>query len=260
MSAWTDGCTRGPRRGHAGVASLATYAAACAAACVVAASRAGAQDTTVVTPPTAPAPTPRRASVFELLNLDKLQLASLGGSVGRVRPANVVPTQLYSLQADYGEIAPGVRVVFVATYWGSQYTRRSIRIFEEALATVVRDPSGDDTVSVGTVRVQDVSLGTDVRWSGWGAGTLRTFAGGGVAAHVINAEGRPVSGTFVESALDNIAAGAAAFAGVDFAPLPNLTLEMQARYDLFSGVRYASVRAGASYVFDAVRGPTRRGR
>jgi hypothetical protein len=171
-----------------------------------------------------------------------------------------VPTQLYSLQADYGEISPGVRVVFVASYWGSQYTRRSIRGFEEALSEVVLDPAGDDTVRVGKVRVQDVSLGVDVRWAGWGAGPLRTFIGGGVAAHVVNAEGKPVSGTFVESALDNIAAGVAALAGVDIAPLPNLTLEMQARYDLFSGVRYASVRAGASYVFDAVRGPTRRGR
>ena len=250
MSGWTDGRARGrPRAGAT---------AACVAACVAAAAPARAQDTTVVTP--VPAPAPGRASIFELLNLDKLQLASLGGSVGRAAPSNVVGTQLYSLQADYGEISPGVRVVFVASYWGSQYTRGVISTFEDALGEVVLDPSGDDSVRVGKVRVQDVSLGVDVRWAGWGAGPLRTFIGGGVAAHVINAEGKPVSGTFVESALDNIAAGVAALAGVDIAPLPNLTLEMQARYDLFSGVRYASVRAGASYVFDAMRGPTRRGR
>jgi hypothetical protein len=229
------------------------------AAFVMGGSALRAQDTTAVTPPTAPPATPRRASVFELLNLDKLQLATLGGSVGRARPNDVVPTQLYSLQADYGEIAPGVRVVFVASYWGSRYTPRAVRIFEDSIRVLV--PAGaSDSLRVGTVRVQDLSLGADVRWSAWGTGPLRTFAGGGLAAHLVNAEGKAVSGTFVESALDNVAAGVAAFAGVDLAPLPNLTLEMQARYDLFSGVRYASVRAGASYVFDAVRGPTRRGR
>ena len=249
MSAWTE---RGPRFTRAGALALAALGGLCAT------RGAAAQDTTAVTPP--PPTAVRRASIFELLNLDRLQLTSLGGSVGAVRPANVVPTQLYSLQADYGEIADRVRIVFVASYWGSQYTRRSIRGLESALAEVVSDPAGDDTIRVGTVRVQDLSLGVDVRWLKWGSSFARPFVGGGLTAHLVNAEGRPVSGTFVESSLDNIAAGVAAFAGIDVALLPNLTLEMQARYDLFSGVRHASVRAGASYVFDVVRGPAPRGR
>jgi hypothetical protein len=249
LSAWTE---RRPRITRAiGTLALAALGAPGLA------REAAAQDTTVVTPPPT---TARRASIFDLLNLDRLQLTSLGASMGAVRPANVVPTQLYSVQADYGEIADRVRIVFVASYWGSQYTRRSIRGLESALQEVVSDPAGDDTIRVGTVRVQDLSLGADVRWLRWGSSFARPFVGGGLTAHLVNAEGRPVSGTFVESSLDNIAAGVAAFAGIDVALLPNLTLEMQARYDLFSGVRHASVRAGASYVFDVVRGPAPRGR
>jgi len=137
LSGWTD---RGGGRASRTLATLTCVA--------LAAAPARAQDTTVVTPPVAPPPTVRRASVFELLNLDKLQLATLGGSMGRVRPTNVVPTELYSLQADYGEIARDVRIVFVVTYWGSRYTRRAIGIFEDALGEVVRDPAGDDTVRV----------------------------------------------------------------------------------------------------------------
>ena len=249
MSAWTE---RVPR---------SVCGALAIAACTLAGARTTrAQDTTVVAPVTPPTAPPRRASVFELLNLDRLQLTSLGASVGGVRPANVVPTRLYSVQADYGEIADRVRVVFVATYWGSQYTNRSVRGLEDKLAEVVRDPAGDDTIRVGTIRVQDLSLGVDVRWMKWGSSFVRPFVGGGLTAHAVNAEGKPVSGTFVEASLDNIAAGVAALGGVDVTLLPNLTLEMQARYDLFSGVRHGSVRAGASYVFDAVRGPAPRGR
>jgi opacity protein-like surface antigen len=253
LSAWTD---RGPRFTHRRAA--AALAALLGALAWPGAARA--QDTTVVAPAPAAQPPVRRASIFELLNLDRLQLTSLGASAGGVRPADVVPTQLYSVQADYGEIADRVRIVFVATYWGSQYTSRSIRDFEEALGSVVRDPAGDDTIRVGTMRVQDLSLGVDVRWLRWGSGIVRPFVGGGLSTHLVNAEGSAVSGTFVERSLDNIAAGVAALGGVDVALLPNLTLEMQARYDLFSGVRHGSVRAGASYVFDAVRGPASRGR
>jgi len=260
LSAWTEHVARFTRARVAhGALTIASVCAAIAGS--VGSTRAlGAQDTIVVAPVPTPPPSTRRASVFELLNLDRLQLTSLGASVGGVRPANVVPTRLYSLHSDYGEIADRVRITFVATYWGSQYTRRSIRGFERAVAEVVQDPAGDDTIRVGTVRVQDLTLGVDVRWFKWGSSFIRPFVGGGLTAHAVNAEGKPISGTFVEGSLDNIAAGVAALGGIDVAPLPNLILEMQARYDLFSGVRHGSVRAGASYVFDAVRGPASRGR
>ena len=51
--------------------------------------------------------------------------------------------------------------------------------------------------------------------------------------------------------LDQITAGVVGSAGVDVVILPNLLLTMLARYDLFSGVRHATARAGFSYVLDA---------
>ena len=41
-------------------------------------------------------------------NLDKLEITSLGVAVGRILPSQVEPTNLYAVQADYGDIAPRI--------------------------------------------------------------------------------------------------------------------------------------------------------
>src|SRR5689334_8178933 len=43
----------------------------------------------------------------ERLGIDKLKFTALGVQLGRVAPYGIEPTTSYSLQADYGEIAPG---------------------------------------------------------------------------------------------------------------------------------------------------------
>jgi outer membrane protein W len=86
-------------------------------------------------------------------------------------------------------------------------------------------------------------------------GWLRPYLGGGIAAHVVNAEGRAISGTFVERALDNITAGVLGTAGVDAVVFQHVSLGMQARYDLLSGTRFGSLRLVGSYIFTPVRRP-----
>src|SRR5437773_7704605 len=51
-------------------------------------------------------------SVFQRLNLDKLQLYALGASAGPIMPSQVVSTTVYGLGADYGEISRNWRVIF----------------------------------------------------------------------------------------------------------------------------------------------------
>lgn len=188
-------------------------------------------------------------SLFERLNLDRLRLSSAGVAVGRAQPSKMLPADVYAVAADYGEIVPRWRVVFTATYWSTRFTDKVVRAFEDSLRRVIVDPSGDDTLHVGRVRVSDIAVGADLRWSPL-AGAARPYLGGGLLAHVINAEGRLIDGTFVENALDNIAAGVSAVAGVDVTLAKHLGLGLEARYDLTSGVRYGSVRAVGSYHFD----------
>ena len=123
------------------------------------------------------------------------------------------------------------------------------------MLAAVNDPTGDATVELGEVRVSLLSLTADARWSPrrrprW----LRPYLGGSVGGYAMNAEGRVISGTFLEGALDNISAGVAAVGGADVGVAPNLTLGVHGRYDLLGGARFASLRAGLTYIFRSREG------
>ena len=192
----------------------------------------------------------RPSSVFEALGVDRLTLSSVGAWGAMVKPSQIVATESYGVQADYGEVVPGWRFVVGVSYWKSRYEDDVVRRFADSVAAIVDDPTGDATVDVGRVSASSLAATAEGRWSPRrGRHRWRPYVGVGVGAYALNAEGRAVSGTFVEKALDNIAAGVAASVGAEVLLVPNLSLGMQARYDLLSGFRFASLRAGASYVF-----------
>jgi opacity protein-like surface antigen len=192
-------------------------------------------------------------SFFQRLYLDRLHLTAVGAGVGAVRPSQTLATQLYELHADYGEVVPHWRVVFLASYWGTRYRDDVVDQFRDSLRRAVVDPTGDDTLRVGRVTVSDIAVSVNVRYTPHEWRHLRPYVGAGLAAHVINAEGRLIDGTFIENALDAITSGLAASAGVSVPFARHLALELQARYDLLSGFRYGSVRAGATYEFSRRR-------
>ena len=196
------------------------------------------------------APTPARAqSLFERLNLDRLRLTSLGANTGPVRPSRAENTQTYGVYADYGYIARSWRVVFSASYWGSHFRDEFVEKLEQRLREQVIDPSGDDTLALGRINVSDIALEVDLRYTTRRNTLFRPYAGGGLGAHIINAESPFINDTFVESALDNISAGFAGFAGVDTAPIGRISFGAQARLNLLSNLRYWSGRALVTYFF-----------
>lgn len=188
-------------------------------------------------------------SLFERLNLDRLRLTALGASAGPALPARVKATEAYSVHADYGEISPPWRVVFTVTYWESEFRKREVDRLARQIREATNDPARDDTVSLGRVTVSDIAFETDLRWMPLRRAVLRPYVGGAFGAHVINAENKFFSGTLVESALDNIAAGITGLMGFDTAPLHGLSVLLQARYSLLSNTRFLTVRAGGSYYF-----------
>jgi hypothetical protein len=190
-------------------------------------------------------------SLFERLTLDRLRLTALGAAAGPVRPSRVEETEVYSVFADYGLIASSWRVVFSVTYWGSHFREEVVRELEDRLRSRVIDPSGDDTLDLGRIDVSDIALEVDLRYTPRPAAALRPYAGGGLGAHIINAESPFIADTFVESALDNISGGFAAFIGIDTAPVGRLSLGLHARVNLLSNVRFWSARALVTYFFGA---------
>ena len=190
--------------------------------------------------------------IFNWLNLDRLQITSLGAAVGRVQPSQLEAANLYALQADYGEIAPSWRIVFGASYWESRFEDKVIDAFVDSLQKSVSDPNA--RVVASPVRLYDVTFGADARYVPTYSGEIKPFLGVGAAAHVINAEGKLIKGTFVERALDDIAAGLYVTTGFSFRVLRHFGLEAAVRGDLLSGFRSTQVRAGGTYYFGRMHG------
>jgi len=170
-----------------------------------------------------------------------------------VNPYGIEPTTSYSLQVDYGELTPGWRIAFNVTYWGSRFRDRNVRAYADSLRNAISDPTGDAEVVLGDVTVSDIALGAEARRTFFPSGWLRPYVGGGVATHVVNADGRLIDGTFVERATDVIAVGIAGNTGAELRVVSHLALDAQARYDFLSLARFGSLRIGASYYFDPLR-------
>ncbi len=192
--------------------------------------------------------------------LDRLRLSAVGTSAGVAMPDQVSATSLYDVHADYGEVARDVRAVFGVTYWSSAFRGAAVGEFARSIAAAAANGGAPPAVSIGRVRASDVALHADLRWrprtlGGWRTpGALRPWLSGGGAVHLLDVQGAPISGTFVERALDGIAFGVAGALGLDLVLTPSVQFTGQARYDLFNGAHFGSGRVGVNYVFD------RRGR
>lgn len=189
------------------------------------------------------------SSFFQRWGLDRLQFVALGGSVGRVDATQAEPANIYQLYADYGELARNWRVVFSVSYWESQLSERTVQTFIDTLHKNIVDPGGDATILTSPISLYDVTFSGSLRWQSSAAVTVRPYIGIGAAAHVINAEGRLIDGTFVERSLDAIAAGFFVNGGILIRPWGRVIFEAEARADLLSGFRSVQLQAGAMYYF-----------
>jgi hypothetical protein len=197
------------------------------------------------------------AAPYRRFTPDRLRLTAVGASLGLAAPDQVRATPLYAVHADYGEVLPNLRALFGLAFWSSRYTDGAV----EGYARAVGEAAGGADVRVGRVRASDVVLNADLRFRPRLLRAvrlplgLRPWVSGGAAVHLFDVQGAPLSDTFVERALDGIAFGGAAAVGADVRLLPNVQLVGQARYDLFNGAHFGTVRAGASYVLDRRYGP-----
>jgi hypothetical protein len=191
--------------------------------------------------------------LFARLNLDKLQLESLGASAGRIFPSQVVPTTIFAIGADYGEIAPGWHVIFGVSYWESRFDDDVIQTFVDSINRRLT-PGTTAAVQPSRIQLYDIAFSAEGRYVPAESNALKPFIGLGLAAHAINAEGTLINGTFVERSLDNINAGMFLSLGVSVKLLKHVGIELTGRGDLVSSFRSLQARAGATYYFGHIRG------
>jgi hypothetical protein len=165
----------------------------------------------------------------------------------------VVPTTIFALGADYGEIAPAWHVIFGVSYWESRFRDAVVETFVDSINKSI-PVGGTGRVEPSKISLYDVTFSVEGRYVPVHSNDLKPFIGVGLAAHAINADGKLINGTFVERSLDNIAAGAFMTAGVSVRILKHFGVDVNARGDLLSSFRSTQVRAGATYYFGHVRG------
>ena len=194
----------------------------------------------------------RSQSLVERLQLDRLQLVSLGFGAGSIIPSQVDRTKIFGLSADYGQLSPAWRLQFRITYWESRFKQSVIDEFADTLQHSLVDPTAT-TVKRSPISVYDATFGLGARRILVPASAVTPFFTVGFAGHVINAEGDFIKGTFVERALDDIAAGVFGEVGLRARILRRVLVEGSARGDLLSGFRSVQWMATGSYYFGEAR-------
>ena len=192
----------------------------------------------------------RAQGLFERLGLDRLRFSGISVAYGPAYPESIRTARSYGVEADYGELVRHCHVLFNVSYWGSRYTDRAVNGFVRQLKQSITDPADDDTIQTDHVRVSDVALEGEVRWTPASRSAVtRPYLGGGLGMHFVSARSKLIDGTFVSDALNAIALGVSAVAGVEFAPWRQFGVGVEARYVLVPNVRYGTVRAVATYHF-----------
>src|SRR6184192_3901192 len=172
---------------------------------------------------------------------DNLKPSALQLDLGPVGGNNIRGTLTGGLQLDYGFIAPHVRVLLGVSYYKADFSSAARARFEQRLKSVVIDPSGDDTISLGRITWSDVTGDVDLQYVLPQGQAVTAYMGIGLGAHFRHGSGAAINGTFVQDALNEITAGLNGTLGAEFGA-KHWRFTLEARGVLSSGLSTASLR------------------
>lgn len=205
---------------------------------------------------TSAAPSPAGAQALADYDYENLTLRGIGFAGGFIAPSSVESTGIVAVSLDLGYLGPGLRIVPHVTYWDSELDRDEVAgiadSFERAMLRSLQRQLPPDVLE--EVTPLEVDLG-EIGWSSLGFGAdahfvwrlparVLTFAGLGAGAHVMNAEGGLLAGTFVEDLLDRVSAAGNAHAGLEYLAGDRLRLFATGRFTFMEDVHYGEIRGG----------------
>ena len=101
-----------------------------------------------------------------------------------------------------------------------------------------------DGVDLGTIDWSDFILGFDGHFVWSVPMDVLTYAGAGVAVHIMDGDGESIQGTFVEDLLDSFKPGFNLHGGLEFPVSDAFRVFGEARYELLEDLRYFQVKFG----------------
>ncbi len=197
------------------------------------------------------APTPASAQEFlEQFSYEGLRLSGIGFEFGVVGSNRLTNEPTGAVRVDYGNIAPNVRLLFGVAYFKGDFAADEIAEFEEQLRGVVQDPTGDFEIDVGRISLVDLEGTIDLQYVLPYSNRIVPYLGLGLGVHWRNGSGDAISGTFVEDALDTVAAALNVSVGAHVGIVRSLYATADFRAGVSAELRTLAARGGLMYRFE----------
>lgn len=187
--------------------------------------------------------TARAQGLLEQFSYEGLRFSGVGVELGGVVSDRLTTESSVGVRIDYGLIAPSVRVLLGGSYCNGSFAPEELGRFEQRLRSIVTDPTGDFTVTIGEITWRTVQADLDLQYL-FPSSSVTPYFGVGVAVQVHNGAGRAIEGTFVEDALDTVEAGLNVTAGTAVALARSLQLTAELRGSVTSELRTLAARGG----------------
>ena len=179
-----------------------------------------------------------------------LEFRGVGVHLYGVLPARSQATLGIQGRADLGLLGPNVRISPSLTFWSSEIRESEVGEIEERIeAACDRAGAPCPGISLGEVKLSDLSLDVDAHYLFATDFGVEPYAGVGIGIHLVNSSGDFIEDTFVEDVLDAITPGLNAMAGLELPLGRSLRLEAEVRGVLASNARWAGVSIGGSWTF-----------
>ncbi len=191
--------------------------------------------------------------LLEQFSYENLRPSALQLHVGALGGDNIKGALTGGVRLDYGLVAPRVRALLGLSYYRADFSAEARGRFEQRLRSVVNDPSGDDTISLGRITWSDLIGDLDLQYILPQGRAVTAYLGLGLGIHVRNGSGRAINGTFVEDALDGITAGLNGTLGTEVGS-GRWRFTVDARGVISSGLSTVSLCTGVTYRWAGARG------
>ena len=192
-------------------------------------------------------PAPAAAQGFlEGFSYEGLRLSGIGADIGAVASDRLATEVIGSLRIDYGLIAPRVRTLLGVSYFRSRFDDAEIAEFEQKLEGLVVT-TAPFSIDVGEVTWTDIAVDLDLQYLFATRARVIPYAGLGIGVHFRDAAGAAIDGTFVEDALQTVAAALNVSAGVEVGIVPNLAFTVDLRGIVSSGLLAGTARGGLMF-------------
>jgi hypothetical protein len=195
------------------------------------------------------AASPARGQTFlEEFSYDGLRFTGVGVEAGAVFSNSITTELIGGLRADLGVIAPRVRVVVGGSYFKGSFKPDRIARFEQRLQEVLTS-CACDSLSIGNITQSNIELFLALQYLFPSLGRVQAYAGAGFSAHIRNGDGAVIKDTFVEDALDTVAAGLDGSVGLEVGVIRGVAVLAELRGVLTSELQSLSARGGLMFRF-----------